>query len=588
MLNQIRIPPAPRFRRPPELVYAADERPPRFALLGLAGQHAATALALIAYVLAAAKIGGLDVEATRHMVTATILGMALSTFLQAWGGRLGSGLTLIHIPDPLLVLTSGLVASRYGAGGLVMVGLINGLVALGASQLVPRLRAVLPPTVAGVVICVAGLALTQPALTQTMGISSLSIPDPTSSLIGLSTLAVIVSLSIWGNKRAKLLALLTGLFTGIGLSWLLGALHGLDTLAAAPVFGLPDFPSPVFNIDPGILLAVALLALMSQLDTFGSVVLMHKMDDADWRRPDMRLVAGGIRANALGNLLSAWLGAQPTVTSSANIALCHISRSTSRWIGMGTALLLGACAFLPQLGLALTLIPTPVIGAVGLYAAAYLIVSGIELIASRALDSRGIFTIGLAFITGISVMMMPELANLAPPALRFLASNGIIMAGITAIGLNLLFRIGIAQRASHTLFHDTDTPVTQQIINFVESHGATWSARRDAVRRAATAALEAGEAIQNAGQGRRLTEIQGHFDEFNLDIKLLHQGPPLPMDVVAKAHPNNLLELDDDDFTNALDQTLGSLSHVLLKRLADRISSGSDENGSWLRLHFDH
>src|SRR5690606_8521268 len=135
---------------------------------------------------------------------------------------------------------------------------VNGLVALGASHLMPRLRAALPPTVAGVVLCVAGLALTQPALIQATGLSAQTVPDGTSTLIGASSLAVIISLSIWGSTRGKLLALLAGLATGIALAGILGTLPGLDTLAQAPVFGWPALPRPVFGVDPGILLAVAL------------------------------------------------------------------------------------------------------------------------------------------------------------------------------------------------------------------------------------------------------------------------------------------------------------------------------------------
>src|SRR3546814_14789627 len=84
-----------------------------------------------------------------------------------------------------------------------------------------------------------------------------------------------------------------------------------DVLAATPVFALPHPPMPEFQIDPGVLAAVGVLALMTQLDTFGCVVLMHKMNDADWRRPNLRMVGGGIRANGLGNLLGAWMGASP-------------------------------------------------------------------------------------------------------------------------------------------------------------------------------------------------------------------------------------------------------------------------------------
>src|SRR5699024_10326027 len=133
--------------------------------------------------------------------------------------------------------------------------------------------------------------------------------------------------------------------------------------------------------------AVSILALLAQLDTFGSVVLMHKMSDADWRRPNMKLVSGGMRSDALAILSTMFLGAQPTSTSSANVALCHISRSTSRSIGIAVAIVLAICALLPKISVALTLVPAPVIGAIGIYAAAYLIVSGLELITSRALDS---------------------------------------------------------------------------------------------------------------------------------------------------------------------------------------------------------
>src|SRR5690606_6163263 len=120
---KLKLSPLPAFKRPHDLVFAANDKPPAYALSGLALQHCATALALIAYVLAAARIGGLDAESTRSMVTASILGMAMATFLQSWGGRLGSGMLLVYMPDPLLVVIYGGIAAEYGIGVLVLVGL---------------------------------------------------------------------------------------------------------------------------------------------------------------------------------------------------------------------------------------------------------------------------------------------------------------------------------------------------------------------------------------------------------------------------------------------------------------------------------
>lgn len=578
--------PNPPVKRPRDLAYASMERPPLATTAILAFQHAATALALIAYVLATAHIGGLDADETRKLVSATIVGMALATALQAIGGHLGSGTLLAHIPDPLIVALAGAVCVQYGVSGMVTVCIVNGLTTLGASQIVPKLRTVLPPTVAGVVVCMGGLSLIEPALSHAAGIHDGAL-NAADAVLGAATLLVIMSMSIWGNRMMKLFALLAGMLVGIVLAAILDKLHGGAQLMETPLFGLPSVASPRFDIPFGVLVAVALLAIMVQLDTFASVVLMQKMDDASWRRANMNMVSGGIRANAIGNLFAGALGGYPSAVSSANLALCHISRSTSRWIGLAMAGLLLLLAFMPFVARALTLIPTAVIGAVEVYAAAYLVVSGIELIASRAMDTRGIFMVGLAFVMGMGVMFIPDLGHELPQAISFIAGNGIVVAGITAILLNLAFRMGSSQRTSQSL-HDAESPsgLSERIVEFVESSGAAWGARHDAIRRAAQAAIEAVEALHATGT-RRATEIRGRFDEFNLDIEILHDGPPMILEQSAQACAN-LLDVDDDAFEAGLQRTMAQVSHTLLQRLADRIHADQRHGQSSLRLHFDH
>lgn len=580
----IRTPPV---KRPHDLAYASMERPPLPTLGVLALQHTATAVALIAYVLAAAHIGGLDADSTQKMLSAAIIGMALSTALQAIGGRTGSGTMLVHIPDPLLVALSGLVCAEYGVGGMVAVCIVNGVTGLACGAIVPKLRAVLPPTVAGVVVCVGGLSLIEPALMHTTGLQDGTL-NAADVLLGGTTLTVIMAMSIWGSRTMKLFALLAGMAAGIGLAALMGQLHGGEQLARTPLFGLPTLASPSLDVPPGLLLSVALLALMTQLDVFASVVLMQKMDDAGWRRANMRMVGGGIRATAIGNLLAAPLGAYPSAVSSANLALCHISRSTSRWIGLAVAALLLLLAFVPMVSRALTLVPSAVIGAVEIYAAAYLVVSGIELIASRAMDSRGIFMVGLSFVAGLGVMFMPGIADAVPESIAFLAHNGIVVAGLTAILLNVAFRMGSTQRSASRLDDVTsEKALTERVIAFVESSGAAWGARHDAIRRAAQAALEAVELINASGDTRRATEIRGRFDEFNLDLEILHQGPPL--ELVQQQKPSaNILDADDDAFEAALAATMSQVSHTLMQRLADRVHADQRNGRSSLRLHFDH
>src|SRR3546814_16786305 len=92
IFSNLPLPATPSFKRPKDLVYASDEKPHGLTLFTLSVQHIATALAMIAYVLAADQIGGLDLESTPSLVNTTMLSIAASASLQYWARQLVSGL----------------------------------------------------------------------------------------------------------------------------------------------------------------------------------------------------------------------------------------------------------------------------------------------------------------------------------------------------------------------------------------------------------------------------------------------------------------------------------------------------------------
>ncbi len=582
----LRLPAPPPRRRPPDLVFAAGERPPLPALLILATQHAATAMAFITYVLVAARMAGLDRWNTQSVVAMALLGMALCTALQAWGGRLGSGALLVHMPNPFMIAIGAALMAAHGPGGIAGAALVYGLVALIMAPLVRHMRPLFPPPVVGVVICMAGMALIAPSVRNAFGVGDGQWRiDGANALVAGVTLGGIVLLSIWG-RQLRLMALLLAIVAGVGLAALLGRLESTQVLQGVQLMALPQVAAPVFGLNAGMVVAIALVAVLSQLDMLGSVIMLDKMDDADWKRANMQSVSGGIRANGLGDLLVGLLGGFPTCACSANIALAYATRSTARVIGLATAALLGLAALLPQLTLALTLIPEPVLGAVGLYAAGFLMVSGMELVISRAMDSRTVFAVGLSLCAGLTVLLLPQLTEQLPPTLRFVFGDGFVVAGLSVIALNLLFRIGTGQRAEQALEADS-AELHADITGFVETRGAAWGARRNVVQRAALAALEAAEAIAAAGDGRRVTGIRGSFDEFNLDLELLHSGAPLALGPAAAAPaPTAAALLDGDD--SDIDAALAQMSGRLLRHLADRVSTGRSGEHATLRLHFEH
>src|SRR5699024_10908025 len=185
------------------------------ALTSLAVQHAITALTLIVYVIAAAELGNLSAGETQTMITATILGMAIATFLQSWGGHVGDGILLAHIPNHFMLVVYGTLLAKYGLSGAVLAGIVSGITALACGFLAPRLRPLLPPIVAGIVACMAGLAIIQPALVHVSGIGHGGTLDRVNLLACALTLAVIIGLSVWGGRRRKLFALLAGVVVGV-------------------------------------------------------------------------------------------------------------------------------------------------------------------------------------------------------------------------------------------------------------------------------------------------------------------------------------------------------------------------------------
>ncbi|MCX5515846.1 hypothetical protein C3941_05595 [Kaistia algarum] len=581
-----RLPPSRPRRRPQELSFAADERPPLATMLTLGFQHAVMALALSAYALALAKGAHLDVAATRALLAVTIITMAIGTFLQAWGGRFGSGSLMVHMPSPFILPLAVPVLEATGPGGLIPITIVSAITTLIVAPFAQKLRGLFPPIVAGLVVMIGGMSLIKEAFEHSMGLTEDMEVDLDSILIAGVTLALIVGLSVWGNRKLKLFALLAGILGGVAVSAVLGKLTGGAELLATPPFAVPTLVSPVFDVPIGALLGLAFIALLVQIDSIGSFILIDKMDDADWRRADMRQAGRGVLGAGIADFIGGLLGSMPTATSSANIGLSHASGSTTRYAGLATAAILLLVAFLPQATLVLTLIPTPVIGAIELYAAAFLIAAGVDLVASRELDTRGIFIVGISLVGGVGVLLMPGIAERADPSVRHLIGSGFIVTGVLAILLNLIFRLGI--RKSETIELDpAGPPIPIQITDFVEAMGGAWAARRDVVRRAALAAVEAAEAIEAAGDGRKVIGIGGSFDELNFNIDLIHSGPPLPVATGAAADLSALLDAEDD---SAIDAAMLAVSGAIVTRLADRLKTGAGptQGTSALHMHFDH
>src|SRR5215468_5045520 len=161
------------------------------------------------------------------------------------------------------------------------------------------------------------------------------------------------------------------------------------------------------------------------------------------------------------------------------IAMPFSPRAANRAIGYREVFLASRASIVftrrrPKLAAFFAVMPDPVMGAILVYVACFMILAGIQVITSRMLDARRIFVVGIALIFGLSVDMVPGLYRDIPNQIQPLFSSSLAISTVLVVVLNLLFRIGVTKRQSLELTPGVDG--SQKIFEFMESQGGLWGA----------------------------------------------------------------------------------------------------------------
>jgi NCS2 family nucleobase:cation symporter-2 len=521
---------------------------------------------------------GHSMDESRIMLTATLWVTGLITIVQALPGRYaGSGFLAVQVANPIFLPLS-LEAVRAGGPGL-LAGLmaVTGFAQVLFARVFHKLRTVFPTEVCGVVILMLGVSMVGVAAKRCTGYHLNGEIISSHLAISGTTLGIIIGLTIWGKGAIRLFAVGIGIAAGYLISLALGVIttETFSPVAGFPAVAVPSFELPDFNLNLTLLLPFLITGVISSLDSAGGLIMCQKMNDSNWLRPDLKNLGRGILVDGLGNFFAGLSGAFGIGVAGSNIGLAMATGAASRRIAYVTGLFLILLTLFPRVTGALVLIPPPVMGAVLVYAAAFLIVSGAQITMFRMMDDRRTAMIGMALFAGLSVEIVPGLFQSAPVFLKPLLSSSIAVTALTAIVLNLLFRLGIAQKTELVCFsHKKDS---QAVFNFMEKSGAAWGAREDVIQKAALALNECIELLQTAEQAETLN-ITASYDEYNVDILLAYAGR-VPALSAEKPSPERIL---DDENGAAL------LAGYMIQRLADRATTKQNGSNAELRLHFDH
>src|SRR5262249_51524385 len=133
-----------------------------------------------------------------------------------------------------------------------------------------------------------------------------SIPGARAVLVGAGTLLVMVAATVWHRGRLHALPLLIGLDAGFSLALGLGVLpwRGFVLDFSDRWISLPHRVPGGFAFSFWIMIPFFIASLTASLKTVGDLTLCQKINDAEWKRTDMKSVSGGLLANGIGTFLS--------------------------------------------------------------------------------------------------------------------------------------------------------------------------------------------------------------------------------------------------------------------------------------------
>lgn len=566
-------------QKPADIIYGVNDIPPLRTTLLLSFQHAALALVFIVYpLMVLSESSGTPAEA-EGVVTASILAIAIGTFLQCLARKgMGSGYLVVHISNPVYLPVCIQAAAMGGIGLAFGMTVIAGIFSMVFSRFLRHLRHVFPVEVCGVAILMLGISMVGSAVSRMLGLSSDGQVDLNSIAVAAVTLTIIVALSVWPKGHIRLYSVMIGLVCGYGVALYLGVVDqaSIRSMFDGGFLALPTITVPEWKFEWVLLLPFLMVALISSLDAVAGIVTCQKINQSEWVRPDMDNAGRGVLADGLGVAISGMLGTFGTGVSTSHIALSSATGATSRRIGLMTGVMLLAMAFVPPIAKLLSQIPVPVMGVVIFYAAVFLITSGIVLITTRMMDNRRVFMVGSSVAAGLCVMQYPELVAQLPYGLSSVVGSAFAVASLCAIILNLLFLIGTAQTA--TLSIKPELVNIQEVRIFFQQSGGSWGARRQVIQRVEAAVNELLETLILMELTSEPIDIQARFDEYNLNVAVCYAGMAFS---TLEQQPSTEQPLDEDT-------VLMRLPALLIRQYADKVTVDRVNHRQRVSLHFEH
>ena len=363
---------------------------------------------------------------------------AVVLFMNGVGTLLFIGVTKGKAPAYLgssfaLLAPAGVVISNFGyeyaLGGFVAVGFCGCILAFIVYKFGTEwIEVVLPPAAMGPVVALIGLELSGSAASNAGLLDE--VLDPRKTIVFVLTLGTAVFGSILFRKFFSVIPILIAVIVGY-VSALAAGIVDFAEVAAAPVFALPNFSTPKFNLEAIMIILPVLLVITSE--HIGHQVVTSKIVGRDLLKDP------GLHRSLFGDnfstMISGLIGSVPTTTYGENIGVMAITRVYSVRVIAGAAVLSIVCSFIGKFSTLISTIPGPVIGGISFLLYGMIGTSGLRILVDSRVDygnSRNLALTSVIFVTGLSGI-----------AVKFgnVQLTGMVLACVVGMILSLVFYV---------------------------------------------------------------------------------------------------------------------------------------------------
>ena len=328
---------------------------------------------------------------------------------------------------------AGIVISKWGydyaLGCFVAVGFCGCVLALIIYKFGSEwINVVLPPAAMGPVVALIGLELAGTAASNA-GLKD-EVLLPANIIVFLVTLLTAVIGSVVFRGFLSVIPILIAIIAGYVASLACGIVD-FSEVAAAPLFALPNFQTPKFNMQAIVIVLPVLLVITSE--HIGHQIVTSKIVGRDLLKdPGLHR---SLFADNFSTMISGFIGSVPTTTYGENIGVMAMTKVYSVYVIGDAAVLSIICSFIGKMTTLISTIPGPVIGGISFLLYGMIGASGIRFLVDAQVDygkSRNQAMTAVVFVTGLSGISVQ---------LGSIQLTGMVLACVVGMIMGLAFYI---------------------------------------------------------------------------------------------------------------------------------------------------